>query len=377
MKIKLMSSNRNIIMVGNTAWGMYNFRKDLLKTLLTNGYSITVIAPFDLHFTSKIKDIGCDFINIEIDAKGSNIISDLKLIIHFLKIYKKLKPSFIFHYTIKPNIYGSIAAKILNIPHIAVITGLGYTFLNRNFVSFFAKLLYKISLTSAKQIWFLNQDDKNLFISKKILKADRCRILNGEGINLEEYHPQEKENNIKSFLLIARLLWDKGVREYVEAARLLKKANLNVQFNIIGYTGVNNPSAVEEKDVTAWQNEGTINYLGSTNNIISYIANSSCIVLPSYREGLSRVLLEAASMSRPIVATNITGCKEIVDDGISGYLCEVKNAQSLADKMQIIISLSEEQLNIMGSKGREKVTREFDQKIINNEYLKILNVYLS
>ena len=151
----------------------------------------------------------------------------------------------------------------------------------------------------------------------------------------------------------------------------------NVQFNILGYIGVNNPSAVDAKTVMAWQNEGIINYLGSTDNIMPYIANSTCIVLPSYREGLSRVLLEAASMSRPIVATNITGCKEIVDDGVSGYLCELKNSQSLADKMEMILSLSAEQLELMGAKGREKVSREFNQKIINNEYLNVLNVYLS
>ena len=214
-------------MVGNTAWGMYNFRKDLIKKLLITGYRITIVAPSDNQFSTKIRELGCQFNDIKIDAKGSSIVNDLKLTINFLKLYKRLKPSFIFHYTIKPNIYGSFAAKILNIPHIAVITGLGYTFLNKNLVSFFAKLLYKISLTSAKQIWFLNQDDKNLFIDKKILKADRCRVLNGEGINLEEYYPHAKENDIKSFLLIARLLWDKGVGEYVEAAKLLNKANPN------------------------------------------------------------------------------------------------------------------------------------------------------
>lgn len=372
-----MNPTKHIILVGNTAWGMYNFRKDLIKEILNNGYKITVIAPDDNDFSHKISDLGCQFIHIHVDAKGANLLKDIRLIFNLFLIYKKLKPSFIFHYTIKPNIYGSIAARFLKISQITVITGLGYTFINTNYITHITKFLYKISLSSAKQVWFLNQDDQALFVKNKIIKSSNSMVLNGEGINLDEYSPIKKLKNEKSFLLIARLLWDKGVGEYVDAARMLKKKYPKAQFNILGYLGVDNPSAIEEEIVLAWQKEGIINYLGSSDNVIPYIGESTCIVLPSYREGLSRVLLEAASMSRPIVATNITGCKEIVEDGITGFLCEVKSAISLRDKMENILCLTSEQITLMGIKGREKVKSEFDQKTINAVYLKTLTTYLS
>lgn len=367
---------KHIVLVGNTAWGMYNFRKDLIQFLIGEGYRITVVAPFDKDYSDKIRNLGCVFISISIDNKGINIIKDLRLLYHFCRIYYKLKPDFIFHYTIKPVIYGSLASRLLRIPQIPVITGLGSAFLADNLVTKIVIILYKRSLKAAKQVWFLNKDDMNLFIEKKMARPEQCQILNGEGINTDLYTPTGNYPLNKSFILAARLLWDKGVKEFVEAAKIVKTKFPDVQFNILGFIGVDNPSAIRMQDISEWQNANTINYLGSTDNVIPYISSSTCVVLPSYREGLSKILLEAASMGKPIIATNITGCKEIIEDGITGYLCEVKDVKSLAEKMEILLSLSDDELRIMGEKARRKVLQEFDQKTVNAIYREMLLAHI-
>jgi len=371
-----MTIPKHIVLVGNTAWGMYNFRKDLIQFLIGEGYRITVIAPFDKDYSDKIRNIGCVFISINIDNKGINIFKDLRLLSNFCRIYYQLKPDFIFHYTIKPVIYGSLASRLLRIPQIPIITGLGSAFLAKNFVTKIVIGLYRISLKSAQKVWFLNKDDMNLFIKLRIVRTGQCQILNGEGINTEFFRPTGNYPLNKSFILAARLLWDKGVKEFVEAAKIVKTKFPDVQFNILGFIGVDNPSAIRMQDISEWQNANTINYLGSTDNVIPYISSSTCVVLPSYREGLSRILLEAASMGKPIIATNITGCKEIVEDGITGYLCEVKDVKSLAEKMETLLSLSDDEIRMMGEKARRKVLQEFDQKTVNSIYKEMLVTHM-
>lgn len=366
---------KHIVLVGNTAWSMYNFRTGLIKTLLKTGYQVTVIAPIDNNFDKQIERLGAVFINVKIEAKGTNPIIDLGLIIQFRRIFGRIKPDFIFFYTIKPNIYGSLAACVCGIPHIAVTTGLGYTFLNNNIVAKIARKLYKFALKNAKEVWFLNDDDFQIFLQYKLILKSKGYLLKGEGINLERFKPSYSQTNKVSFLLMARILWDKGIGEFVEAARILKTEYPNTKFQILGFMGIDNPSAISKEQMHSWQQEGVIEYLGSTSDVVPFVRKASCVVLPSYREGVPITLLEAAAMCKPIVTTDSVGCRDTMDDNLSGYLCKVKDPQSLANAMERIIQMSPQQRQTMGEAGRKKAETEFDEKIVINIYIKTLQKY--
>jgi glycosyltransferase involved in cell wall biosynthesis len=347
-----------------------------MKTLVKENYKVYVVSPYD-EYSNEIEEIGCEFIDIKMDNKGSNPFNDLKLIYDLSKIYKNINPDLIIHYTIKPNIYGSFATKLVGCKSISVIPGLGYTFINDNLTAKIAKVLYKLALKVPKQVWFINQDDKNLFIEKQLVKKEKVFTINGEGVNIEQYKSNNliQSNDKFIFLLIGRVIVDKGIYEYINAAKMIKDKYQDVEFQLMGLIA-DNPMAIQETEIKQWQKDNIITYLGSVDNVKEYIEQSNCIVLPSYREGVSMSLMEAASMSCPIITTNVTGCKEIVDDGINGYLCKVKNANDLASKMEMMINLSDDERKIMGQAGRNKIVKEFDEKIVINKYLESIKEIL-
>jgi glycosyltransferase involved in cell wall biosynthesis len=356
-----------IAFIGNSSLTMHNFRINLLKDMIKTGHKVIVIAPKDSD-TTAFKSQKIRFIPIEVDCKGMNPFHDIKLIFQLRKIYLHEKFDFIFHYTIKPVIYGSIAASLVNIPHISVITGLGYTFLNEGFINKLTVKLYRFSQIKTKELWFLNNDDRNLFVDKNIIKIEKSKVINGEGVNLKIFHPQHKSHLKFSFLFIGRVLWDKGIGEYVAAAKILRNKYPDVEFQILGALGAANPAAISPECMDDWEDEGIITYLGETSKVVPYILNASCIILPSYREGISRVLLEAAAMEKPIVTTNVTGCRDIVKHNYSGYLCESKDVNSLAHYMEKMMLLSDDERLEMGRNGRKIVNEKFDEKIIIKEY---------
>lgn len=367
---------KHIMLVGNTAWSMYNFRAGLIRGLLAMGYNVTVVAPADGHFEKLIEELGATWIDIQMEAKGTNPFKDLQLISRFKKIFKSVNPDFIFFYTIKPNIYGSLAARIVGADHIAVTTGLGYTFINNNFIAKIARMLYKFALKSAREVWFLNRDDQDSFLYYNLIHENKSYILKGEGINLDRFLPTANQNETVSFLLMARMLWDKGVGVYVEAARILKAKYPDTQFKLLGFMGVDNPSAISQEQMDLWQNEGVVEYLGSTNDVIPFVNNASCIVLPSYyREGLPITLLEAAAMCKPLVTTDSVGCRDTVDDSITGFLCKPKDVVSLCDAMEKIIIMTPMQRQAMGEAGRKKIEQEFNEELIINTYSQTLKKY--
>jgi glycosyltransferase involved in cell wall biosynthesis len=349
-----------------------------MRQLLEKGYEVFVLAPYDEH-SKDIEELGCHYVEVPMDNKGSDIFKDLLLLRRLYKEYKRINPDLIFHYTIKPNVFGTLAAKYANLKSIAVITGLGYTFINKGLTSKIAKNLYKLSLKHSKKVWFINHEDRKIFIKKKIINRDIIEVLPGEGVNMQIYSPREKSLNdgVFRFVLIARLLWDKGVGELVEAAKIVKRSNPNVEVQLIGFVDSKNPQAISKEQVEIWSNEGWIKYLGSTDDVRDFIAEADCIVLPSYREGISKILLEAASMAKPIIASNVPGCRDIVEHGGSGYLCKVKDPVDLADKMKKMLSLSEEERNAMGMEGRVHVKRDFDEKIVIDRYLQAIRFYTS
>ena len=369
--------SKKIAIVVNNSWYAWNMRANLGFAFQKAGFEVVFICPYD-KYSENIKEY-FEYVDIEINSKGTNPIEDLKTIYRYYKTYKEVKPDIVLQYTIKPNIYGTIAASMLSIPTINNIAGLGTLFIKQNFVTLIAKWLYKFSQKKATKIFFQNQDDFKMFVDDGLVEKEKCDVLPGSGVDVEKFKPVEKEDDgVCRFLLIGRMLWDKGVGEYVEAARLIKSLELkiescsDVEFGLLGELGVANLTAIGQEQMNTWVNEGVIKYLGKSDNVSEEIAKVDCVVLPSYREGTPRTLLEAASMAKPIVTTDVPGCRNVVDDGINGYLCEVRNTQDLVNKMEMMLSLSEEERKVMGKAGRKKIVKEFDEKRVINKYLKAI-----
>lgn len=367
----------NIAIVLNTSWNVYNFRLGLIKSLQRENYKITVIAPRD-EYTQKLIDEGCSYEEVTMDSRGANAIKDLGLVFELHKIYKKVKPDIILHYTIKPNIYGTLAAKWLGIPVINNVCGLGTVFLKKNLVSKVASFMYKLSFKFPQKVFFQNNYDKRLFIKNGLIKNDVADLLPGSGIDLEKFKPTSFRRNQKfTFLLVSRLIHDKGVLEFIDAIKILKSNGLNAKFQILGAKDPEHKRGIDTSIVDSWIDNNIIEYLGTTDDVRTYIDNADCVVLPSYREGTPKSLLEAASSSKPIVATDVPGCKEVVEDKYNGLLCKVKDAEDLAEKMNSLAKLDNRTLEEMGQNGREKVEREFDEKIVINKYLSSIKEILS
>lgn len=361
--------------VDNSLWGQINFRGDLIN-YLSKKYEVVMISPNDtsLERNKKIK-----YWDLKIERKSKNFLKDLVLFRKLVEIYKEEKFDIIFHYTIKPNIYGTLAAKFNNQKSISIIPGLGYTFVKETLFTKIIKLMYKYSLKFADEVWFLNNEDKEYFISNKLIKGSQAGLLPGEGINLEKFKPEilkEKSSDKIIFLMVARVLWDKGFKEYVEAAEKLLIEYPNVEFQLLGMLDENNPSGVPKEIVNEYDKKGIIKYLGETNQVAPIIHNCDCLVLPSfYREGLPRTLLEGAAMEKPLITTDNIGCRDLVDNGINGYLCEIKNSIDLAKKVEKMILLKQSERIEMGKKSRKKIEQKYGNNLIFNKYLEKISEY--
>jgi len=369
-------SKNHIVIVANTAWSIFNFRHGLLERLLNDGYRISVVAPND-KFSVKLKDMGCDVSDLPMSAKGVNPFDDIKLVILLYRYYRKLNPHFIIHYTIKPNIYGSLAAKMAGIPSLAITTGLGYTFVNDNFIAKVARKLYKMAFRYPKEVWFLNEDDRQAFLDYSLVSENKAKLLHGEGVNVSHFSPMSTspDNNSTTFLLIARMLWDKGIGEYIDAARVIKRKYPATHFKLLGACDVPNPSLISREQISAWESEGAVEYLGTADDVRAVIAKVDCVVLPSYREGIPRTMLEAAAMAKPLIVSDAPGCKDVVINGKTGFLCKVKNRDSLAAAMELIINQTTQERVDMGVAGRNLVLHKFDEQVVIQKYIDMLSKY--
>ncbi|MGL4687378.1 MAG: glycosyltransferase family 4 protein [Fusobacteriaceae bacterium] len=359
-----------IMFVANKLWDVYIFRGRIIKKLVEDGHEIVVIAPDDKRIDVE-KELGVKVIDIAVDKRGINPIKDLKLMISLLKIYIKEKPDLIFHYTIKLNIYGTLSARILNKKNIAIITGLGYSFVNKGIISKLAKTLYKFSLRFTSEVWVLNSDDKDLLLEEKIVKAEKIFILPSEGVDVEKYKPiiSKRDDNKIIFLMIARAFYDKGFGEYLKVAKILKeKYGSNIEFQFLGALEESQRSGIDKQKMEEIQKEGILTYLGITNDVPSIVKDCDCIVLPSYREGMSMVLLEGAAMEKPLIASDVTGCKEVIEDGKTGFLIKAKSVSSLLEGMEKFIRLTKKERVLLGVLGREKIMKEYQDDIVIKIY---------
>jgi glycosyltransferase involved in cell wall biosynthesis len=362
-----------IAIVLNTSWNIYNFRMNFVKALMENGHEVHTIAPVD-DYTHFLTEAGCIHHPVRMDSRGANPLKDSALIVELLTIYKKIRPDIIFHYTIKPNVYGTLAASLLRIPVINNVCGLGTVFLKDNLVSAVAMFLYKISFRFARKVFFQNPDDLKLFLDKKLVRKEAVDLVPGSGIDLSKFQPMNFRRNDKfTFLLISRLISDKGVYEYIDAIEKLRSNGVDARFQVLGAMDPEHKRGIAKEVIENWIRNGTIEYLGTTDNVRQYIEKADCVVLPSYREGTPRTLLEAASSCKPIIATDVPGCNHVVVDHFNGFLCRLKDADDLAAKMVSMSKLEEEKLREFGLNGRAKIEAEYDESIVIKKYLATLS----
>ncbi len=367
----------------NTSWNLLNFRSGIIRALVTEGYEVVAVAPNDA-YSARLSELGCRFLALPMDNQGTHPLRDLQLFIRFWLLLRRERPDVLLAYTAKPNVYGSLAAGLLGIPVVNNIAGLGAVFIKGGSLVRLMQGLYRLSLRRSAKVFFQNRDDRALFIDAGLVKPEQTDLLPGSGIDLmrfvaDEHLSDPSANNSCRpfrFLLIARMLRDKGVVEYVAAAKQIRAHWPNVECCLLGFLDVQNPAAISTEEMNAWVAEGDVRYLGVSDDVRLEIAEADCIVLPSYREGTPRTLLEAAAMAKPIITTDAVGCREVVDDGVNGYLCEVRDADDLAAKMHAMLGLSVAERTAMGAAGRNKMELQFDEKIVIDKYLQAVSELL-
>jgi glycosyltransferase involved in cell wall biosynthesis len=344
----------------------------LIGALRGAGYEPIVVAPQDPTAEKRMLELGVERISVRIERSGLNPWADLRLLFRYRRLLKRLRPAAYLGYTIKPNIYGSWAAASFGIPAVPNVSGLGTAFMRPGVLQQIVIALYRIGFRRAPVVFFQNEEDIQLFVSRRIIRQDQARLLPGSGVDLEHFTPVPAPDNGPVFLLVARLLRDKGIIEFVEAARALRSSMPEARFQLLGPIDEGNRTAIKRAELDSWIKKGLIEYLGATDDVRPYIAGATAVVLPSYREGMSRSLLEAAAMSRPLIATDVPGCRDIVEDGVNGYLCAVRDQASLASALSRMAELERHQLLAMGEEARRKVQERFGEREVVRAYLNVL-----
>lgn len=361
---------KRILILSNHFITVYNFRKELVMKLLDDGNEVLISMP-KADENSFFSDMGCEIINTSVDRRGTNPVSDLKLLFQYIKIVRNVKPDVILTYTIKPNTYGGIAARFCRANIIHTVTGLGSVYIQDMWQKYIAVVLNRIAFKSAVKVVFLNEDNKEFYKKLRIIsEKNSSMVVPGSGVNIEKFKCVEQPSGEKIiFTFVARVLKDKGIEEYMSAAKEIIPIYDNVEFEVVGFVD-------EDKYIrllNQYEKNGTIKYLGKRDDIPEVMAKSSCIVLPSYGEGRGTVLQEGAAIGRPLITCNTYGCKENVEEGYNGFLCKVADSKSLKDTMERFINLSQEEKTLMGKRSREKAEKEFNREIVTKAYIEEIN----
>lgn len=355
-----------VLILTNHQLGLYKFRKELLEALIGKGYRVYVSVPED-KFTHELRQIGCKVIhNKNLDRRGTNPIQELRLVRYFCRLVEKVSPDLVLTYTIKPNIYGGIACAKMKVPYIANITGLGTSIQNGGVLQALTLTVYKFGLNKAKKIFFQNDGDQSYMLEHGIVNKKRVDAVPGSGVNTDQhcYEAYPKEDTPVIFTTIGRIMKDKGIEEVLGAAERIKERYPQTVFRLIG----DFDERYEEK-VFRLQEEGVVEYLRFQKDIHPFIASSHAIIHASYHEGLSNVLLEAASTGRPVIATDVHGCIETFEPDVTGIAFQAKSTESLVRAIERFLALDHAEREKMGRKGREKMIREFDRSIVVDKYM--------
>jgi glycosyltransferase involved in cell wall biosynthesis len=357
------------VIAANSSWNLVNFRENIIVALQQRGFRVVAIAPLDAH-SPRLAERGMEYYPLDFRSAGISPLSDARLFLKYLALLRAIRPALFLGFTIKPNVYGSIAARLLRIPVINNVSGLGTAFIKQNVITRVVTRLYRQAFRRSATVFFQNHEDRDQFIEAGMVAADRTRLLPGSGVDLDRFTPTPlPEGQPFCFLLIARLLWDKGVQEFIDAARIVKRHYPDAKFQILGSADVDNRTAVPRGMLDSWIAEDLIEHLGETDDVRPFIAGCDCVVLPSYREGLPRSLLEASAMARPIVATDVPGVRDVVDDGVTGLLCQARSGPSLGAAMLKMMAMGAPDRRAMGLAGRSRVERHFSIGEVTRLYL--------
>lgn len=367
----------SVLICTNSTWSIFNFRLGFIMALQKRGFIVYALSPSD-EYVERLQSIGVKHFHIDIDPKGTNPFKDLKLLRSFKEKYLQISPDVVLNYTIKPNIYSSLAASKLEIPVINNISGLGTLFITNSVFTIIAKLLYRFSLGKTTHTFFQNNDDASLFKESGLIAGNKFSIIPGSGVDVEKFKFERNTNKGLVFLFVGRLIADKGIKEYLEAVKKIIPEYGNIKFRIVGEIQSKNRTALDEQEFFALISKyPQIEYIGKTDDIISVLKNADVLVLPSYREGLSKSLIEACAMSLPIITTNVAGCRDVVTDGLNGLLCDVKNVDSLESSIREMISFSEQQRLELGKNGRMIAEKYFSEEFVIQAYLEIIEDVLA
>ncbi len=366
------AEKRRVAVAANSPWNLLNFRRGLLSGLRHAGFEPILIVPEDPQADRSLDELGFGRLSVAISRSGLNPIADARLLLSYRRLLRRTSPCAFLGFTIKPNIYGCLAARLQGMPSIANISGLGTVFIKDTLLTRFVIRLYRAALGKAAFVFFQNPDDRDLFLAKGIVGTDQARLLPGSGIDLQQFEPHGLPHGQPKFLMIARLLGDKGVREYAEAARIVRQTHPEVSFELLGPIDEANRTSIGSDELDQWIGRGDIEYLGAADDVRPFIATCTAIVLPSYREGLPRSLLEGAAMARPLIATDVPGCRELAIEGRTGFLCEVRSAASLASAMVKLIDMGHAGRVQLGKAARQLVEKDFGEEHVISAYLDAL-----
>ncbi len=360
---------KTILIAGNSELVVFGFRSELVKQLIADGNRVVTAFPVT-EFGNGVdtaKQYGCEYIEIKINGHGKNPAEDGILFLNYLSLLRQVKPDVLLTFTIKPNIYASLAARICGVPYLANITGVGVAFENKGFVRASASILYRLALKKPQAVFFQNTENMDLFDELKLTKAKKI-LLPGSGVNLEKFeaspYPDTKDGI--HFVFVARIMKKKGIRQYLDAAKAVYAKHPNAHFHILG--AMSEPEY--EPDIQALEKQGILTYHGLVSDVHSYLVKYHCTVHPTYYpEGMSNVLLETFASARPGIATDRAGCREIIDDGINGFLCKERDTETLIAAMEKFLALSDAEKEAMGRAAREKVEKCFDRRIVVQTYV--------